>query len=158
MDRTVTGFRTDGDDGWVAILDCHHGRHVRHHPPWPEGPWAQTEEGRQSMLGTVVDCPKCERIEMPDGLVHDRTTAEWNEDTLPRAVRRDHKVAGGVWGQARVIEGSIRFGFADGLGGEISGDGVLETGDKQPIPPNRPHHLEVIGPVRVVVDFFVMTS
>ncbi len=158
MDRTVTDFRLDEENDWVAVLDCHHGRHVRHHPPWQERPWTQTEEGRRSMIGQTVDCPKCEWIEMPEELVHDRTTAEWSADTVPRAIRRDHKVASGVWGRVRVLEGSIRFGFADGRGGEAGTDGVLEVGVDQPIPPDRPHHLEVVGPVKVVVDFFVMPS
>jgi len=156
MQRRISGFRLDDDNHWVAVLDCHHGHHVRHDPPWQLRPWTQTDEGRASMIGEVLECPKCEWIEVPEGLTHDRTTAEWDEESVPRAIRRDHRVASGVWGRVRVLEGSIRFQFADGLGGEVGDDGLLNTTQVQPIPPGRPHHLEVVGPVRVVVDFLVM--
>jgi tellurite methyltransferase len=156
IERTVTGFRVDTDGDWVAVLDCHHGHHARHDPPWQERSWTQTEEGRQSMVGTTMGCPKCVWIEVPDGLVLDRSTTEWDEHTLPAAIRRDHRLAVGVWGSVRVLGGSIRFRFTDGRGGEIGDDGVLQVGMAQPIPPGRRHHLEPIGPTTVVVDFFVV--
>lgn len=158
MERTITGFRLDDDGHWVARLDCHHGLHVRHQPPWQERPWTQRADGRTAKVGTTADCPKCEWVELPDGLVHDRTTPEWTADTLPRALRRDHRVASGVWGRVRVLDGSVRFHFTDSTAGAHPGPAepvTLRAGDTQPIPPDRLHRLEPIGPVRLVVDFFV---
>jgi hypothetical protein len=50
----------------VAELDCGHNQHVRHNPPWTSRPWVVTPEGRTSMLGTPLDCRKCDRGEPPD--------------------------------------------------------------------------------------------
>lgn len=43
----------------MAELECGHGRHVRHDPPWQVRPWTQTPEGRAGFLGTELDCAKC---------------------------------------------------------------------------------------------------
>ena len=59
MKRTIVKFERDGDGHWVAILDCGHSRHVRHEPPWALRPWVLTEEGRQSYIGTKLECSKC---------------------------------------------------------------------------------------------------
>jgi len=44
----------------VAELDCGHGQHVRHDPPWSLRPWTLTEEGRTGRLGTELDCARCD--------------------------------------------------------------------------------------------------
>jgi hypothetical protein len=43
----------------VAELECGHGQHVRHNPPWQVRPWVQTEAGRREKLGTSLDCLLC---------------------------------------------------------------------------------------------------
>ena len=37
MRRAVIGFETDDEGHWVARLECGHGQHVRHDPPWTSG-------------------------------------------------------------------------------------------------------------------------
>jgi len=37
--REITGFHLDGERHWVAELECGHGQHVRHDPPWQLRPW-----------------------------------------------------------------------------------------------------------------------
>jgi hypothetical protein len=44
----------------VAELECGHSQHVRHQPPWEERPWVVTPEGRDSRLGILLNCVKCE--------------------------------------------------------------------------------------------------
>lgn len=66
MRRTITGYHRDEERHWVAQLDCGHNQHVRHNPPWVSRPWVATEEGRNGMLGTVLECLKCDRREPPD--------------------------------------------------------------------------------------------
>jgi hypothetical protein len=44
----------------VAELQCGHGQHVRHKPPWTERPWVKTAEGRGGWIGSELDCPQCE--------------------------------------------------------------------------------------------------
>ncbi|SOZ37560.1 DUF3565 domain-containing protein [Cupriavidus neocaledonicus] len=65
MERSIVGFRRDDEGHWVAELDCGHGQHVRHDPPWQSRPWTQSEAGRAAMIGTRVNCLKCDRNEPP---------------------------------------------------------------------------------------------
>ncbi|MGK0272950.1 MAG: hypothetical protein ACI88H_003626 [Cocleimonas sp.] len=66
MQRKITGFHLDEFDDWVAELDCHHGQHVRHEPPFVNRPWVITEQGRKSKLGESLNCKKCDECEEPD--------------------------------------------------------------------------------------------
>jgi len=66
MQRTITGYHRDDEHHWVAELDCGHNQHVRHNPPWVSRPWVTTVAGREGMLGTALDCRKCDRGEPPD--------------------------------------------------------------------------------------------
>ncbi len=61
MLRTITGFRQDEQGAWAAELDCGHGQHIRHNPPFQVRPWVLTEEGRQSQVGADLDCPLCDQ-------------------------------------------------------------------------------------------------
>lgn len=66
MKRPITGYHRDDASHWVAELACGHFQHVRHDPPWWERPWVLTEAGRAGMLGTTLDCRKCEEGAPPD--------------------------------------------------------------------------------------------
>ena len=46
MRRSIIGFEKDEQNHWVARLDCGHGQHVRHDPPWTIREWVTTEQGR----------------------------------------------------------------------------------------------------------------
>lgn len=59
--RRIVGFHQDEEGDWVADLECGHGQHVRHNPPWQVRPWVVSEEGRAEFLGTILDCKKCEQ-------------------------------------------------------------------------------------------------
>ena len=60
MDRRIVGFYQDEHGDWVAKLECGHGQHVRHNPPWINRPWVTTREGREMQLGQLLFCKKCE--------------------------------------------------------------------------------------------------
>lgn len=66
MKQPITGYHTDPENHWVAQLACGHNQHVRHDPPWQNRPWVTTPGGRQSMLGQLLDCIKCDRHEPAD--------------------------------------------------------------------------------------------
>ena len=66
MKQPIVGFHLDEENDWVAELDCGHNQHVRHHPPFVNRPWVTTRPGRESMLGTCLDCVKCDRDEPVD--------------------------------------------------------------------------------------------
>jgi len=63
MQRKITGFHQDEHGDWVAELECGHGQHVRHHPPWTIRPWVMTPAGRARSLGQILYCKKCEEHE-----------------------------------------------------------------------------------------------
>lgn len=60
MERRIVGFHQDEERHWVAELECGHGQHVRHDPPWQVREWVTTAEGRAGRLGMVLDCRKCD--------------------------------------------------------------------------------------------------
>jgi hypothetical protein len=68
MERSITGYHLDDEKHWVAELECGHFQHVRHNPPWSDRPWVLTEEGRARMIGTSLNCVKCESSAPPDHL------------------------------------------------------------------------------------------
>ena len=53
------GYHRDEIGDWVAELECGHGQHVRHDPPWQVREWVTTEAGRQANLGAVLYCVRC---------------------------------------------------------------------------------------------------
>ena len=61
LPRRITGFRRDDEGHWVAELECGHTQHLRHDPPWQSRPRVLTPEGRDSFLGTPLDCVVCGR-------------------------------------------------------------------------------------------------
>jgi 8-oxo-dGTP pyrophosphatase MutT (NUDIX family) len=57
--RRIVGFHQDAEGHWVAELECGHGQHVRHQPPWQQRPWVVTAEGRAGYLGVELPCVRC---------------------------------------------------------------------------------------------------
>ena len=60
MKQCIIGYHQDEHGDWVADLECGHGQHVRHEPPWSERPWVVMPQGRERMLGETLDCKKCD--------------------------------------------------------------------------------------------------
>lgn len=143
------GFHLDPDGDWVAELSCLHGQHVRHRPPFQIRPWTQTEAGRAAMVGRALECPLCERGELPDGLHVVRVAGPFDATTIPVALQRAHRVADRTWGRLNVSEGSLELT----VDGPARSTVVLSAGEHQPIPPGVEHSVQVIGPVRFTLDF-----
>lgn len=151
MRRQIIGFAQDDEGDWVAALSCLHGQHVRHRPPFQERPWVLTEGGRKARIGGDLDCPLCDRAELPDGLSITRTAGPFDAASLPAALRGDHRVAAATWGLLRVVDGAVGFVMATMPPVHVR----LAAGDRQPIPPGVSHHLVGDGPFLVAVDFLV---
>lgn len=86
---------------------------------------------------------------MPDRLVLVRTTPELTDTTVPAGLRRAHRVATGVWGRLRVLDGDVRFVFE----GTPATAHELRAGDSIDIPPGLAHHVEPGTDSRFLVEF-----
>ena len=139
----------DEDGDWVAHLDCLHRQHVRHDPPMRFAEWVVDDAERAARIGGPLDCPLCDRAELPADLVVLRVTDTWTESTMPGGLRRDHRVARETWGNLVVEAGRLRFRAAT----SPPIDRVVGAGGEQPIPPDVVHSVEPLGPVRFRVEF-----
>ncbi|PJK27409.1 DUF3565 domain-containing protein [Minwuia thermotolerans] len=149
MQRRITGFGLDDKGERFARLDCGHRQHVRHRPPFVERPWAESEAGRASMLGETLDCLRCDRLEMPDGVTPYRETPVFDQATVPAGLLKDHETKPGTWGRLEVLAGRMRCVFADPVGRAAD----LGAGENSPIPPEASHHVELHDGARFRVVF-----
>lgn len=152
MHRAMTGFRRDADGAWVADLACLHSQHIRHEPPFREAAWIEDDEERGRRVGQPLDCPLCDRTELPEGLQVARTTATWDTSTMPAALGRAHRVAASTWGLLEVEAGAVRF-VADT---DPPTDVVVTPAQPQPIPPEVDHHVEPGEGARFHVTFLIV--
>jgi hypothetical protein len=66
MKRAITGFDRDDDGDWRAKLECGHYQHVRHDPPLRVREWVNSDAGRESKIGEMLDCRKCDENKPED--------------------------------------------------------------------------------------------
>lgn len=149
MKRVIEGWDRDDEGDWFVHLSCLHPQHVRHRPPFRVALWVDDAQERAARIGTELDCPMCDRAEVPDDLEVARTTDSWTEATLPDGLRRRHRVAAHRWGLIHVTEGRLRFRAQT----DPPIDRVLGPGDTQPIPPEVDHDVAPDGPVRLHIEF-----
>ena len=152
VERSITGYHLDDAGDWVAELACGHNQHVRHRPPFQLRAWVLDPDGRLGRLGTPLDCPLCDRCELPEGLRWVRTSATWDERTMPAGLRRAHRVASGSWGLIVVHAGRLRFAAATTPVTDVE----LEAGSRQGIPPEVIHEVEPSRAVRFSVEFLAL--
>ncbi len=88
-------------------------------------------------------------LPLPNGLVHQRTTDIFSNETVPAGLLRAHRVADGVWGLLVVHSGSVVFVFED----EPDEPNLIEAGDHMVIPPARLHHIELDEPTTFAIEF-----
>lgn len=78
-----------------------------------------------------------------------RTTAIFDEASLPAALRNRHSTKEGVWGIIRVLEGRVKLTCLD-----PASELVLDPGTAGHINPQQPHFVEPLGPMKMQVEFF----
>jgi tellurite resistance-related uncharacterized protein len=154
MERTIDGFHQDEHGDWVADLACLHRQHVRHRPPFRDRAWVTTAEGRAAHIDTALDCPLCDRAEMPEDLSVTRTAGPFDDETLPAGLRRNHRVAERTWAVVRVLAGKARLTVETTPRIERE----LTAGDAQAIPPSVVHSVHVEGPVLLAIDFLTSAN
>jgi tellurite resistance-related uncharacterized protein len=135
----------------VAELSCLHGQHVRHRPPFFDRPWVLDAAQREERIGSELDCPLCDRAELPDGLRLARTAGPFDRDTLPPGLRRSHQVAEATWGVLRVAEGEVEITIET----EPRLERRVGAGEEQPIPPEVPHEVALSDTAMMTIDFLV---
>jgi len=150
MIRTISGFHQDDAGDWVAELSCLHGQHMRHRPPFEDRAWVTDAPTRAARIGSSIDCPLCDRAEMPDGLAQLRTAGPWDELTLPEALRHSHRSAEATWALVKVTAGEVTFRMETSPHLEAR----LVAGEQQLIPPEVPHEIGLVGPMRIVLEFW----
>lgn len=77
-----------------------------------------------------------------------RTTAIFDEETLPAALRREHRTKAGAWGIIRVLEGSLRLCFPDGR------ECLLDAQRPGLLRPQEMHWVEPVARMRMQVEFY----
>ncbi|MDF1743650.1 MAG: DUF3565 domain-containing protein [Gimesia sp.] len=70
MLQPIIGYHTDEQGHWVAQLNCGHNQHVRHDPPEVTREWVTTQQARDSMLGHLLECKKCDESAPKDQRPH----------------------------------------------------------------------------------------
>jgi len=150
MERSITGFHRDEENDWVAELDCGHGQHVRHRPPFFNRPWVVTKSGRNGKLGAKLDCVRCDRLELPEMARCYKSTPIFNEKTLPAALLKQHTTAAGTW--ARIIVAAGEIGYR--IHAPFNQYFHLMPASPGIIPPEVPHRLEPAEAVELHIEFY----
>lgn len=78
-----------------------------------------------------------------------RTTPVFDAETLPAALRAEHRTKSGVWGVIRVLEGQLRLTFIN-----PPSESVLTPDTPGLITPAATHYVEPLGPMRMQVEFY----
>jgi tellurite methyltransferase len=149
MQRLITGFHQDEAGDWVAELDCFHNQHTRHKPPFFNRPWVETQAGRQSMLGTQLDCVRCDALEFPDGVVEYKRTPVFTQDSIPAGLLKDHNTKAGVWGLILVEEGALLYTVLEPAERSM----LIQAGERGVVVPLMKHKVQAQGNVRFCVAF-----
>lgn len=78
-----------------------------------------------------------------------RTTPVFNQDSLPQALRREHRTKPGVWGVIRMLEGRLRLAYGDG-----TAERILSPEAPGLVLPEQVHLVEPLGAMRMQVEFY----
>ena len=108
MISTIAAFTQDDDGDWVARLSCGHGQHMRHRPMLEYRPWVLDAAQRAARIGTPIECPLCDRAEMPGDLVRtyvsDPLTCSKDASDFPSLL----EVPPGQWYLIEVLDGQLK--------------------------------------------------
>lgn len=77
------------------------------------------------------------------------STPIFDEQSLPDALRGDHRTKAGTWGLLRVLEGEVTLIFRD-----PPSEHLVPPGNPAIIPPQATHHVVPIGAMNMQVDFY----
>lgn len=141
----MTGFHQDDLGDWVAELECGHNQHIRHRPPFQMREWVLDDAERGARIGAPLECPLCDRAELPTFVRHVRDSAVWNARTMPAGLRRRHRLGRGTWGVIHVQTGVLRFDGEE-----------MPAGATHAIPPDVEHEVEPVGHSEFWLEFLTV--
>lgn len=150
MNRSILGFHRDDESHWVAELSCGHAQHTRHDPPLVEREWVLSAEGRETKLGTPLDCLRCDRRELPAAHRPYRRTKAFTQDSVPKALLAAHSTAPGVWALIHVTRGRLEYGIE----APLESLETLTPDTPGVVLPEVRHHVTPLGPVEFFVEFW----
>jgi tellurite resistance-related uncharacterized protein len=78
-----------------------------------------------------------------------KSTPVFDEESLPDAIRKEHRTKAGTWGLLRVLEGTVKLVF-------VAPHRELAVDADRPavIPPQETHFVVLAGPVRLQIDSY----
>jgi len=89
------------------------------------------------------------RSELPDGLTVYKRTPEFNQDTIPAGLRREHRTKDGVWALIRVVEGRLLYRTLSPHEEQILTPDIFGV-----VAPQQAHEVQPLGQVRFFVEFY----
>jgi tellurite resistance-related uncharacterized protein len=72
----------------------------------------------------------------------------FDEHSLPHALRKEHRTKDGTWGLLQVLEGEVELVFLN-----PPQDRRVKPGNPAHIPPQSPHFVKLLGPMKMQVEF-----
>ncbi len=100
-------------------------------------------------LGSFLNCVRCDAFELPPHFVPYKRTEIFTQDTLPKALRKEHFTRTGIWACIMVEEGRLRYQVP-----ALCRDDVLTPRNPGVVIPEVPHSVEPLGRVLFFIDFF----
>ncbi|WP_312796961.1 DUF1971 domain-containing protein [Tianweitania sp.] len=86
---------------------------------------------------------------LPPDLVAYSRSPEFDQDTLPAALQRNHSTKAGTWALIHVLEGKLLYRVM-----EPASETVLEPGTPGVVKPAELHEVHPLGEVRMFVEFY----
>ena len=81
-------------------------------------------------------------------LVAYKSWAAFDDNTLPRALRRQHRTKVGIWGVIRVLAGRVRYCILDPVS-----ETILDWYRPDLVLAEQPHFVNPLGAIRMQVEF-----
>ncbi|KAA0969043.1 DUF1971 domain-containing protein [Aureimonas fodinaquatilis] len=86
---------------------------------------------------------------IPDDAVAYRRSPVFNQDSLPTALQKQHSTKEGAWAMIHILEGRLLYRIC-----EPPSETVLDPDHPGIVQPQQLHEVQVIGPVRMFVEFY----
>ena len=78
-----------------------------------------------------------------------RSTAVFDEQSLPAALQKEHRTKAGTWGVIRVLEGKAQYRVLDPFS-----EAILDAEHPGLVKPEQPHMVTPLGAMQLQVDFY----